>query len=171
MSGEIAITPDLAARLSKLCGNGADLWLILQARYDVWEATQRLAEQLKATPTLAGSVGKLRKSGERVGRDSRPNISAPRRRASSAHVSAAAARRASNRLNDWPRRLLGRLSRRWMSEEPRAIISLLDPGSGRANSLLSDKDSLLRSLGNFLKKRSDLKSFSITKAPGSRRKF
>jgi len=32
------------------------------------------------------------------------------------------------------------------------IISLLDPGSGKANSLLSDKDSLLRSLGNFSQK-------------------
>ena len=39
MSGESAITPDLAARLGKLCGNGADLWLTLQARYDAWEAT------------------------------------------------------------------------------------------------------------------------------------
>ncbi len=29
------------------------------------------------------------------------------------------------------------------------IISLLDPGSGKANSLLRDKNSLLRSLGNF----------------------
>ena len=52
MSGNTAISPDMAARLGKLCGNGADLWLTLQARYDAWEATQRLAEQLKAIPTL-----------------------------------------------------------------------------------------------------------------------
>jgi antitoxin HigA-1 len=52
MSGETAITPDMAARLGKLCGNRADLWLTLQARYDAWEATLRLAEQLKAIPTL-----------------------------------------------------------------------------------------------------------------------
>jgi addiction module HigA family antidote len=52
MSGAAAISPDMAARLGKLCGNGADLWLTLQARYDAWEATQRLAEQLKAIPTL-----------------------------------------------------------------------------------------------------------------------
>ena len=52
MTGEPAITPDMAARLGKLCGNGADLWLTLQARYDAWEATRRLAEQLKNIPTL-----------------------------------------------------------------------------------------------------------------------
>ena len=52
MTGETAITPNMAARLGKLCGNGADLWLTLQARYDAWKATQRLAEQLKAIPTL-----------------------------------------------------------------------------------------------------------------------
>lgn len=52
MIGESAITPDMAARLGKLCGNGADLWLTLQARYDAWEATQRLASELKAIPTL-----------------------------------------------------------------------------------------------------------------------
>jgi addiction module HigA family antidote len=50
MTGETAITPDIAARLGKLCGNGADLWLTLQARYDAWEATRRLAEQLKNIP-------------------------------------------------------------------------------------------------------------------------
>lgn len=52
MSGETPITHEMPARLGKLCGNGADLWLALQARYDAWEATQRLAEQLKAIPTL-----------------------------------------------------------------------------------------------------------------------
>jgi antitoxin HigA-1 len=44
MSGDAAISPDMAARLGKLCGNGADLWLTLQARYDAWEATRRLSE-------------------------------------------------------------------------------------------------------------------------------
>jgi addiction module HigA family antidote len=34
LTGQSAITPDLAARLGKLCGNGADLWLCLQATYD-----------------------------------------------------------------------------------------------------------------------------------------
>jgi site-specific recombinase XerD len=33
-------------------GNGADLWLRLQATYDAWEATRRLASELTAIPTL-----------------------------------------------------------------------------------------------------------------------
>ncbi len=52
MTDETPITPDMAARLGKLCGNGADLWLTLQARYHAWEATQRQASQLKGIPTL-----------------------------------------------------------------------------------------------------------------------
>lgn len=52
MSGQIAISPDMAVRLGKLCGNGAELWLTLQARYDAHEASQRLADQVRKIPTL-----------------------------------------------------------------------------------------------------------------------
>src|ERR1700751_2808140 len=52
MAGQAAVTPDMAVRLGKLCGNGPDLRLNLQARYDAWEATHRLAEDLKKIPTL-----------------------------------------------------------------------------------------------------------------------
>jgi antitoxin HigA-1 len=52
MSGEHPVTPELAVRLGKLCGNGPDLWLNLQARYDAWQATRRLAAELKKIPTL-----------------------------------------------------------------------------------------------------------------------
>jgi antitoxin HigA-1 len=52
MAGEIRITPDMAVRLGKLCGNGPDLWLNLQARWDSWEASHRLAKEIKSIPTL-----------------------------------------------------------------------------------------------------------------------
>ena len=52
MEGRAAVTADMAVRLGKLCGNGPDLWLNMQARYDAWEATHRLAEDLKRIPTL-----------------------------------------------------------------------------------------------------------------------
>ncbi len=52
MAGEGSVTPDTAARLGKLCGNGPDLWLNMQARYDAWEATRRLVSELKKIPTL-----------------------------------------------------------------------------------------------------------------------
>jgi antitoxin HigA-1 len=52
MAGEGAVTPDMAARLGKLCGNGPHLWLNMQARFDAWEASHRLAGELKKIPTL-----------------------------------------------------------------------------------------------------------------------
>jgi addiction module HigA family antidote len=52
MAGQSAVSPDMAARLGKLCGNGPDLWLALQARYDAWESSHRLAGELKGIPTL-----------------------------------------------------------------------------------------------------------------------
>jgi addiction module HigA family antidote len=52
MEGQAAVTADMAVRLGKLCGNGPDLWLNLQARHDAWEAAHRLAEALKRIPTL-----------------------------------------------------------------------------------------------------------------------
>jgi addiction module HigA family antidote len=54
LAGRSSVTPDMAVRLGKLCGNGPDLWLSLQARYDTWEATQRLRQELKSIPTLRG---------------------------------------------------------------------------------------------------------------------
>jgi plasmid maintenance system antidote protein VapI len=41
-----------ASRLGKLCGNGPDLWLNLQKRYDLRRAEQELGEKIKAIPTL-----------------------------------------------------------------------------------------------------------------------
>jgi addiction module HigA family antidote len=52
MAGRSSVTPEMAVRLGKLCGNGPGLWLSLQARYDGWEATERLGEELKNIPTL-----------------------------------------------------------------------------------------------------------------------
>ena len=46
------VTPIMALRLGKLCGNGPDLWLNLQKRYDLQRAAQELGEKIKAIPTL-----------------------------------------------------------------------------------------------------------------------
>jgi antitoxin HigA-1 len=38
------VTPAMALRLGKLCGNGPELWLNLQKRYDLHRAQQKLGE-------------------------------------------------------------------------------------------------------------------------------
>ncbi len=52
MAGRTAVTPEIAVRLGKLCGNGPNLWLNTQARYDAWAATKRLGKELDKIPTL-----------------------------------------------------------------------------------------------------------------------
>ncbi len=42
----------MALRLGKLCGNGPDLWLNLQMRYDLQHAEQQLGDKIKTIPTL-----------------------------------------------------------------------------------------------------------------------
>jgi antitoxin HigA-1 len=52
MAGETADTPDMAVRLGKLCGNGPELWLRMQATYDAWEASKRLKREVARIPML-----------------------------------------------------------------------------------------------------------------------
>jgi len=52
MAGDSAISADMALRLGKLCGNGPELWMNMQAGYDVWEAKQRLGKRIAKIPTL-----------------------------------------------------------------------------------------------------------------------
>ena len=51
--GDVSISADMAARIGKLVGNGARIWLAMQADYDAWEATHRLERELKQIPTIA----------------------------------------------------------------------------------------------------------------------
>lgn len=46
------ITAELALKLGKLCGNGPDLWMNLQAAYDLAQARESLGDKLDAIPTL-----------------------------------------------------------------------------------------------------------------------
>jgi addiction module HigA family antidote len=44
------VTPEMAVRLGKLCGNGPRLWLNLQGAFDLWEAERRV--DTRRIPTL-----------------------------------------------------------------------------------------------------------------------
>jgi antitoxin HigA-1 len=46
------VTAVMALRLGKLCGNGPDLWLHLQMRYDLHRAQRELGDKIKTIPTL-----------------------------------------------------------------------------------------------------------------------
>jgi antitoxin HigA-1 len=46
------ITPAMALRFGKLCGNGPDLWMQMQINYDLTITAQKLAKVIKKIPTL-----------------------------------------------------------------------------------------------------------------------
>jgi addiction module HigA family antidote len=47
LAEKTAVTPEMALRLGKFCGNGPSLWLDMQAAHDLWHAKRRVAEELK----------------------------------------------------------------------------------------------------------------------------
>ncbi len=50
LKGTHGITPEMALRLGKFCGNGPGLWLRMQQSYDLWQAKAKLAEELARIP-------------------------------------------------------------------------------------------------------------------------
>lgn len=48
LAGDTAVTPEMALRLGKFCGNGPGLWLRMQDAYDLWHAERRIAGDLAA---------------------------------------------------------------------------------------------------------------------------
>ena len=46
LNGSTAISPEMALRLGKFCGNGASIWLKLQQEHDLWHAEKALAASL-----------------------------------------------------------------------------------------------------------------------------
>ena len=50
MAGTTSITPEMALRLGKFCGNGPSLWLRMQQAHDLWQAERRLGGELARIP-------------------------------------------------------------------------------------------------------------------------
>jgi addiction module HigA family antidote len=50
LSGRSGISPEMAVRLGKFCGNGAAEWLSMQHAYDLWHAERRMHDELKKIP-------------------------------------------------------------------------------------------------------------------------
>lgn len=53
LSGRSAVTPEMALRLGRFCGNGPDLWLRMQQAHDLWRAREELRAELDQIPEHA----------------------------------------------------------------------------------------------------------------------
>lgn len=49
------VTPAMALRFGKLCGNGPNLWINLQRTYDLHVAERELAGEIRKIPTLTAA--------------------------------------------------------------------------------------------------------------------
>ena len=45
------VSPEMALRLGKYCGNGPDLWLAMQQVHDLWHAKRALRKTIGRIPT------------------------------------------------------------------------------------------------------------------------
>ena len=50
LAGTAGISPEMALRVGKFCGNGPEVWLRLQAAYDLWHAARSI--DVSAVPTM-----------------------------------------------------------------------------------------------------------------------
>lgn len=53
LAEDSGVSPEMALRLGKLCGNGEGLWIRMQEAFDLWHARQRIGEEVEAIPTLS----------------------------------------------------------------------------------------------------------------------
>jgi addiction module HigA family antidote len=51
LAGSAAISPEMALRIGKFCGNGPEVWLRMQAAFDLWQADQRIGEKIARIKT------------------------------------------------------------------------------------------------------------------------
>jgi addiction module HigA family antidote len=50
LAGKAGISPEMAVRLGKFCGNGPGIWLRMQQAFDLWYAEKRLRDELGKIP-------------------------------------------------------------------------------------------------------------------------
>jgi addiction module HigA family antidote len=46
LAGTAALSPEMALRIGKFCGNCGDVWLRMQTAYDLWHAERKLAVEI-----------------------------------------------------------------------------------------------------------------------------
>jgi len=50
LAGDAAVSPEMAARLGRFCGNGPEFWLRMQNDHDLWRVQRDLRDELEKIP-------------------------------------------------------------------------------------------------------------------------
>jgi antitoxin HigA-1 len=50
-----AVSPEMAVRLGRFCGNGASFWLRMQTAHDLWHAERKLRDEIQKIPEHAAA--------------------------------------------------------------------------------------------------------------------
>jgi len=50
-----AVSPEMAVRLGRFCGNGAGFWLRIQTAHDLWHAERKLRDEIQKIPEHAAA--------------------------------------------------------------------------------------------------------------------
>jgi addiction module HigA family antidote len=53
LSERSAVSPEMAVRLGRFCGNGSGLWLRMQVEHDLWHAERKLHDEVEQIPRHA----------------------------------------------------------------------------------------------------------------------
>jgi addiction module HigA family antidote len=51
LAEESGISPEMALRLGKFCGNGPHLWMRMQEAFDLWQARRKIGRELERIET------------------------------------------------------------------------------------------------------------------------
>jgi len=53
LAEDSGISPEMALRLGKFCGNGPHLWIRMQEAYDLWQAEKRIGREIERIETAS----------------------------------------------------------------------------------------------------------------------
>ncbi|MYZ47627.1 HigA family addiction module antitoxin [Propylenella binzhouense] len=52
LAEKAAVSPEMAVRIGKFCGNGPAVWLRMQQAYDLWHAERAMRDEVASIPTI-----------------------------------------------------------------------------------------------------------------------
>jgi addiction module HigA family antidote len=56
LAEQSGISPEMAIRLGKFCGNGPDIWIRMQETFDLWHAHQKLGREIDSISTVVAAA-------------------------------------------------------------------------------------------------------------------